>query len=138
MFSPPVKTPKTPRSLDRLDEGHAFAAPVTRPNHYIGGHQLAASRTLPFAKVRWVMLYVPQRRIIGGRLPQDSATSEIESQELLYHSWPTPKSGQLCAISAASVKKDRAIIAREPIVASVRSVRLVLVWPFAAAAAFVW
>jgi hypothetical protein len=39
------------------------------------------------------MPYVPQRRIIGGsRLPQDRATSEIESQELLYHSWPTPKS----------------------------------------------
>jgi len=35
------------------------------------------------------MLYVPQRRIIGGRLPQDS--SEIESRELLYHSWRTPK-----------------------------------------------
>src|SRR5258706_14539080 len=28
---------------------------------------------------------------IGGRLPQDSATSEIESRELLYHSWRTPK-----------------------------------------------
>ncbi len=42
MFSPPVRTPKkppkvpqkTPRSLDRLDERHAFAAPMPRPNHH--------------------------------------------------------------------------------------------------------
>ena len=53
MFSPPVKTPKTPRSLDRLDEGHAFAAPVTRPDHYnLGAINDAASRALPCAKAR--------------------------------------------------------------------------------------
>src|SRR5260221_13974890 len=34
MFSPPINTPKTLLSLDRLDEGHAFAPPVTGPNHY--------------------------------------------------------------------------------------------------------
>jgi hypothetical protein len=54
------------------------------------------------------MLYVPQRRIIGGRLPQDSATSEIESRELLYHSWRTPKN--CVPFLQHPSKKDRAII----------------------------
>jgi hypothetical protein len=52
------------------------------------------------------MLYVPQRRIIGGRLPQDS--SEIESRELLYHSWRTPKN--CVPFLQHPSKKDRAII----------------------------
>jgi hypothetical protein len=61
------------------------------------------------------MLYVPQRRIIGGRFPQGSATSEIESseiesQELLYHSWPTPKSLNCVPFLRHPSKKDRAII----------------------------
>jgi hypothetical protein len=37
-------------------------------------------------------LRLAQRQIIGGRLPQDSATSE----DLLYHSWRTPKSFNAC------------------------------------------
>jgi hypothetical protein len=40
----------------------------------------------------------------------DSATSEIESQELLYHSWPTPKSLNCVAFMQHPSKKDRAII----------------------------
>jgi hypothetical protein len=56
------------------------------------------------------MLYVQQRRIIGGRLPQDSATSEIESQELLYHAWPALKSLNCVPFLRHPSKKDRAII----------------------------
>jgi hypothetical protein len=53
--------------------------------------------------------------MIGGRLPEDSATSgiessEIESQELLYHSWPTPKSLNCVPFLRHPSKKDRAII----------------------------
>src|SRR5258706_14416516 len=59
------------------------------------------------------MLYVPQRRIIGGRLPQDSATSEIESRELLYHSWRTPKIA--CHFRNIRQKKIAELLAREPV-----------------------
>src|SRR5258708_16303937 len=59
------------------------------------------------------MLYVPQRRIIGGRLPQDSATSEIESRELLYHSWRTPKIA--CHFCNIRQKKIAELLAREPV-----------------------
>src|SRR5258706_13299096 len=59
------------------------------------------------------MLYVPQRRIIGGRLPQDSATSEIESRELLYHSWRTPKIA--CHFCNIRQKKIAQLLAREPV-----------------------
>src|SRR5258705_5575823 len=72
------------------------------------------------------MLYVPERRIIGGRLPQDSATSEIESRELLYHSWRTPKN---CVpfLQHPAKKRSRNYWLGSPFVAPVRSVRLVLV-----------
>src|SRR5258708_25839213 len=62
------------------------------------------------------MLYVPQRRIIGGRLPQDSATSEIESRELLYHSWRTPKIA--CHFCNIRQKKIAQLLAREPVCCS--------------------
>src|SRR5260370_17253418 len=59
MFSPPINTPKTPEtllSLDRLDEGHAFAPPVTGPNHYnLGrrfGHFNLSARGNPRRKQR--------------------------------------------------------------------------------------
>ena len=83
---------KRPRRRDHLIASTtAMPSPRKRPvpiTTIWGPSTDAASRTLPFARLRWVMLYVPQRRIIGGQI----ATSEIEFQELLYHSWPTPKS----------------------------------------------
>jgi len=67
---------------------------------------------------------------------KDSATSGIQSRELLYHSWRNRSIA--CHFCNIRQEKIAQLLAREPVCCACKGVRLVLVWPFAAGAVFVW